>query len=61
MTNPKKDLDRLQREIDDARTEADQAFKGESPKPVLYRTQNLGLYSEQQQKLCHSKHEMVTE
>ena len=43
MTDPKKDLDRLQREIDDARTEADRAFKGDPPKPVLYKPQNLGL------------------
>lgn len=43
MTDPKKDLDRLQREIDDARTEADRAFKGDPPKPVLYRAHNLGL------------------
>ena len=45
MTAPKKDIDRLQREMDEARTEADRAFKGESPKPVLYRQQAFGLDS----------------
>ena len=45
MTDPKKDMDRLQRERDDARTDVDRAFKGETPKPVLYRPQNLGLDS----------------
>ena len=29
--------------LDDARTEADRAFKGDPPKPVLYKPQNLGL------------------
>ena len=43
MTDPKKDIDRLQREIDDARSDADRAFKGEPPKPVLYRQPSLGL------------------
>ena len=43
MTDPKKDIDRLQREIDDARTEADRAFKGDPPKPVTYKPQNLGI------------------
>lgn len=43
MTDPKRDIDRLQREMDEARTEADRAFKGESPKPVLYKPQSLGL------------------
>ena len=43
MTDPKKDIDRLQREIDDARSDADRAFKGEPPKPVLYRQSSLGL------------------
>ena len=45
MTAPKKDIDRLQREMDEARTEADRAFKGEPPKPVLYRQQAFGLDS----------------
>ena len=43
MTDPKKDIDRLQREIDDVRTDADRASKGAPPKPVLYRPQSLGL------------------
>ena len=43
MTDPKKDIDRLQREMDEARTEANRAFKGEPPKPVLYKPQSLGL------------------
>lgn len=43
MTDPKKDINRLQREMDEARTEADRAFKGEPPKPVLYKPQSLGL------------------
>ena len=43
MTDPKKDIDRLQREMDEARTEADRAFKGDPPKPVLYKPQNLGI------------------
>ena len=43
MTDPKKDIDRLQREIDDARSDADRAFMGEPPKPVLYRQRSLGL------------------
>ena len=45
MTDPKKDIDRLQREMDEACTEADRAFKGEPPKPVLYRQQTFGLDS----------------
>ena len=43
MTDPQKDIDRLQREIDDVRTDADRASKEAPPKPVLYRPQNLGL------------------
>ena len=43
MTDPKKEIDRLQREIDDVRTNADRASKGEPPKPVLYKPQSLGL------------------
>ena len=43
MPDPKKDIERLQREIDDARVAADRACKGESPKPVLYRQSSLGL------------------
>ena len=43
MIDPKKDIDRLQREIDDVRTDADRASKEASPKPLLYRPQNLGL------------------
>ena len=43
MTDPKKAIDRLQREMDEARTEADRAFKGDPPKPVLYKPQNLGI------------------
>ena len=43
MTDLKKDIDRLQCEMDEARTEADRAFKGEPPKPVIYRPQSLGL------------------
>ena len=43
MTDPKEDIDRLQREMDEARTEADRAFKGDPPKPVLYKPQSLGL------------------
>ena len=43
MTDPQKDIDRLQREIDDVRTDADRASKGSPPKPVLYRPQSLGL------------------
>ena len=43
MTDPKKDIDRLQREIDDVRTDADRASKGSPPKPVPYRPQSLGL------------------
>ena len=31
--------------MDEARTEADRAFKGEPPKPVLYRQQAFGLDS----------------
>ena len=45
MTDPKKGLDRLQREVDDARTDADRALKGDPPKPVLYRQQTFGLDS----------------
>tara|TARA_B100001173_G_scaffold250321_1_gene221107 strand:+ start:130 stop:423 length:294 start_codon:yes stop_codon:yes gene_type:complete len=43
MTDPKKDIDRLQREIDDVRTDSDRASKGAPPKPVPYRPQSLGL------------------
>tara|TARA_B100001057_G_scaffold218769_1_gene218927 strand:- start:34 stop:327 length:294 start_codon:yes stop_codon:yes gene_type:complete len=43
MTEPKKDIDRLQREIDDVRTDADRAPRGAPPKPVVYKPQNLGL------------------
>ena len=43
MTDPKKDIDRLQREMDEARTEANRAFKVEPPKPVFYKPQSLGL------------------
>ena len=45
MTDPKNDIVRLQREMDEARTEADRAFKGEPPNPVLYRQQTFGLDS----------------
>ena len=43
MPDPKKDIERLQREIDHARSDADRAFKGEPPKPVLHRQSSLGL------------------
>ena len=43
MNDPQKDINRLQREIDDARTDADRASKGELQKPVIYRPQILGL------------------
>jgi hypothetical protein len=43
MSETKKDLDRLQREIDNATTEADRAFKRESPKAVLHKPQKHGL------------------
>ena len=43
MTDPKKDIDRLQREIDDVRTDSDRASKGAPPKPVPSRPQRLGL------------------
>ncbi len=35
MTDPQKDIDRLHREIDDVRTDADRASKGAPPTPVL--------------------------
>ena len=43
MTNPKKDIDRLLREIDDVRIEADRVSDGSLAKPVLSRPQNLSL------------------
>ena len=43
MTDPQKDIDRLQREIDDVRTDADRASKGSPPEPVLYKPKSLGL------------------
>ena len=43
MTDPKKDIDRLQQEMDQARADADRASKGQSLKPVLYKPQNFGL------------------
>ena len=43
MNDPQKDINRLQREIDDARIDADRASKGELQKPVIYRPQILGL------------------
>ena len=43
MNDPQKDINRLQREIDDARTDADRASKGELQKPVIYRPQILSL------------------
>lgn len=35
MTDRQKDIDRLQREIDAVRTDADRASKGTPPTPVL--------------------------
>ena len=43
MDDPEKDIDRLQREMDQARSDADKASSSNSLKPVLYKPQNIGL------------------
>jgi hypothetical protein len=43
MNDSKKDIDRLQQEMDSACADADKASRSEALKPVLYKPQNIGL------------------
>ena len=43
MNDPKKDIDKLQQEMEQARADADKASRSNALKPVLYKPQNIGL------------------